>query len=475
MHGSLLIGNFEEVRNHSMGFFKSLREAFNPPGAVENEPAEPVETTPPVEDNEPPVPVESRKSIEVVDSIRPVSDSERNLLSVLGVDADRTPRDQMAQATNYTCMKVLSESVGKLPLKLYQQTENGIITPPQTRIHKLVSLRPNDYMTACTFWSLMERCCQQYGNGFAFINSNFKSARYGGEYTVEGIYPMNPKDVRVFVDDTGFFGTRNCIFYEYTNPYTGDGYLFRNHEVLHFKTWDTKDGILGISVGERLAAMISGENAAEEFLSNLYRSGLSAKMVLQYASNLDNARIAELEKKFANRLMGPQAAGKVIPIPEGLELKSLNTSLVDADFTALRKFSALQIAAAYGVKNSFLNNYENSKYNSVETEQLAFLDSLSFRLKMYEEEINSKLLLPEEEDAGYYFKFNEKAILRTDSLTQSEILKNYTQGGIYSPNEARDYLEKPHIEGGDTLLVNGSYVPITEAGAAYQNRGGKNS
>ena len=67
----------------------------------------------------------------------------------------------------------------------------------------------------------------------------------------------------------------------------------------------------------------------------------------------------------------------------------------------------------------------------------------------------------------YFYKFNEKAILRTDAKTQSEVLKNYTQGGIYTSNEARQKLDLPNAEGGDVLLVNGSYVPIQEAGAAY--------
>lgn len=181
--------------------------------------------------------------------------------------------------------------------------------------------------------------------------------------------------------------------------------------------------------------------------------------------------MAQVQKKFADRLTGPKAAGKVIPIPAGFTINSLNMSMVDADFYNLRKYTALQIGAGFGIKPSHLNNYENSKYASSESEALAFLvDTLLYRLKMYEEEINSKVLTPKEQKEGYYYKFNEKVLLRTDSLTQSQILKNYVQGGIYSANEAREYLDKPNLEGGDQLLVNGSYVPITEAGAAYQKK-----
>ena len=48
-----------------------------------------------------------------------------------------------------------------------------------------------------------------------------------------------------------------------------------------------------------------------------------------------------------------------------------------------------------------------------------------------------------------------------------EYLKNGVSGSIMKPNEARRKLDLPDGEGGDTLLANGSIVPLTMAGAAY--------
>ena len=41
------------------------------------------------------------------------------------------------------------------------------------------------------------------------------------------------------------------------------------------------------------------------------------------------------------------------------------------------------------------------------------------------------------------------------------------QNGVYTPNEARHYLDLPSQDGGDVLIVNGNYVPLTSVGAAY--------
>lgn len=409
---------------------------------------------------------------------REITTSDRGVLEFLGIDTENTPRRAMSEVTYFTCIKTLAEAMGKMPLKLYQRTKNGIQRPDVTETLRLLSLRPNPYMSATIFWTWCEMACQHYGNAYVWIDGKFTpSGRFGGSYKIKGFYPMHPQNVTILVDDAGIFGTTGCLYYQYTNPDTGEMAVFRDSEVLHFKTWYTEDGIVGKPARDILRDVIAGASNASAYEQNLYKNGMTAKMVMQYTGTYDSDKIKQIQKKFADRLTGPQAAGKVIPIPMDFQLTPLNMSMVDADFATLRKYTALQIASAFNVKPSNLNDYSNSKYASAESEALAFLDGFSYRLKMYEEELNAKVLTPSEYRQGFFYKFNEKSILRMDSKTQSEVLKNYTQGGIYSANEARDKLDLPHVKGGDTLLINGSYVPIAQAGAAYEKGGntGENS
>lgn len=90
-----------------------------------------------------------------------------------------------------------------------------------------------------------------------------------------------------------------------------------------------------------------------------------------------------------------------------------------------------------------------------------------FRLAAYEQEINYKALTEAEREQGFRFKFNEKAILRADAQTQMQTICSAINNGIYTPNEGRHLLDLPSEEGGDVLIVNGNYVPITQVGAAY--------
>lgn len=400
---------------------------------------------------------------------RPVTLEDERLLEFLGISKN-TPRRAMSEAVYFTCQKNLSETIAKLPLKQYQHTNRGIVRPPMTNTLRLLSLQPNPYMNAYTFWGLSEYLCQEYGNSFAYIDGRFvRAGKYGGSYDIEGFYPMHPGSVSILIDDAGIFGTTGNLYYQYTNEHTGEMHVFRSSEVLHFKTWLTKDGITGIPVRSMLSGLIESSNAAAEYEGNLYKNGLSAAMVMQYSSSLEDAKVRTIQKKFADRLTKPENAGKIIPIPAEFQLTPLNMKLTDADFYNLRKYTATQIGAAFGIPPTYLNMYENSKYASCEFEALDFLvKTIQPRLCMYEQELNAKLLTPSEYRAGIYYKFNEKALLRTDSKTQAEVLRTYVQGGIYTANEARELLDKEYKEGGDQLLVNGSYVPISQAGAAYE-------
>ena len=393
--------------------------------------------------------------------------NDPELLEWLGI----TPANKnlTGEITYYTCLKMLSETMGKMPLKYYRETEKGRIRADPTDASRILTARPNPYMTPTTFWSTVEMNCQHYGNGYVWMRRVFNRKRYGGSYVILDLWPMQSNYVSVLMDDAGIFGGKGAIYYQYSDPKTGGQYLFKRGEVMHFKTWYSLNGIMGEPVSKILADTVGGAKESQNYMNRLYENGLTASMAMQYTGDLDEERRKKLEQKFAKELSGPKNAGRVVPVPIGLELQPLKMSLTDAQFFELKKYSALQIAGAFGIKPNQINNYEKSSYANSETQQIAFLvDTMAYRLKMYEEEINAQFVLPEEYREGYFYKFNEKSILRTDSKTQMENLAKAVNNGIYTPNEAREYLDKPSKEGGDLLMVNGNYIPITQVGQQYK-------
>lgn len=396
-----------------------------------------------------------------------VSLEDREVMEWLGITP--SSRKAVAEVTYYTCLKMLSETIGKMPLKYYRQTERGRIRAEPTEAAILMTVRPNPFMTPTTMWTTVEQNCQHYGNGYIWVRTQFTPSSYGGEYHFLDMWPMQSNCVTPMMDDIGIFGGVGKLYYQYNDPRTGKQYIFRNSEVLHFKTWYSFDGFMGEPVRTILKATVDGSNESQDYMNRLYKQGLTASMAMQYTGDLEDDKVRKLKRKFADMLSGPKNAGKVVPVPMGLTLTPLNMSLTDAQFFELRKYSALQIAGAFGIKPNQINNYEKSSYANSETQQLAFLvDTMSYRLKNYEEEINGKILLPQEIKNQNFYKFNEKAILRTDSKTQMENLAKAVNNGIYTANEAREYMDMPAEKGGDQLMVNGNYIPITQIGQQYK-------
>lgn len=402
--------------------------------------------------------------------------SDEEMLEWLGIDTN-LKKQEINEITYFTCLKMLSETMGKLPLKFYQQTNQGKIRAEPNAAARLLMNRPNNIMTPATFWGTVEYNCEHYGNAYVWIQTVFeKKGRYDGEYRILGFWIMQSNYVQVLYDNAGIFGNNNGgLYYRYSDPLTGKQYTFSQENVLHFKTWCTINGVLGKPVRQILKDSLSGAIESQNYLNKLYESGLTASAVLQYTGDLDKGKRLALQKEYNSLLTGAKNAKKVVAVPVGMTLQPLNITLADAQYAELKKYSALQIAAAFGIKPNQLNDYDKSSYSNSETQQLAFLvDTMSYRLTQYEQEINYKCLSQKEIDVGYYFKFNEKAILRTDSKTQKEVVTGYVQNGLYTINEGRDALDLPKVEGGDVNMVNGTYQPITHIGAAYGiNQGGE--
>lgn len=396
--------------------------------------------------------------------------NDKEFLEALGIK--NTNKKVISEVTYFTCLKMLSETMGKLPWKYYQNTANGKIRADPNKAYELLSIRPNPMMTPTTFWTTVELNTQHFGNGYVWLRKKFTRSKYGGKIDLLDMWVMQSDYTTVYIDDIGFFGNKGKIYYHYADPKTGEQYVFKQDDVMHFKTWLSFDGIMGQPVKDILKYTVSGSLASQTFMNNLYEQGLTASMAMQYVSDIDETRREALQEKYAKALTGPKNAGKIIPVPIGFQLMPLKMNLTDAQFFELKKYSALQIAGAFGIKPNHINNYEKSSYANSETQNLSFLvDTMSVRIKGYEEEVNYKSLSQDEKKEDKFYKLNEKVILRVDSKTQAENIIKYVNNGVYLVNEARDYLDKPHVEGGDIPIVNGNCIPLTQVGNQYKKEG----
>lgn len=370
--------------------------------------------------------------------------------------------EALSEATYFACIKVLSESIGKLPLRLMQSTPNSGVTPLRShRYYRMLNERPNRFMSASVFWTYMEYCRNHYGNAYALIDTH--------DPEHPQLWPMDPRNMQVWYDNARLLRDVPDVYYVYSD---GKGVTtYGSEEILHFKTHQTVDGLVGVSVCEQLANTIQGNIKAQKMVNKMYDSGMTAKAVLQYTGSLKDASVDQLTRgieAYAKGEMKAKGVENIIPMPLGMTLTPLNLKLADSQFLEVKQYSALQIAAAFGVKPNQVGDYTKNSYASAEAQQLSFLvDTLLFNIKQYEEELSWKLLTDAEEAAGLSAKFNTSVLLRADQETKISTLSTAVSSFLMTPNEAREQLDLPHKEGGDQLLGNGAAIPVQYAGSQY--------
>ena len=387
------------------------------------------------------------------------------LLDFLGLH--NTSANALSEATYFACLKVLSEAVGKLPMKIQQYTAGqGIRIARDHLFYRALNERPNRHMTASTFWSTMELCRLHYGNAYAWIDMRDPKRPQ--------LWPIDPTTVQVWYDDACELRDAPDVYYLVSAK--NGRQVLTSEEVLHFKSHQTLDGLVGVSVREQLASTIQGGVKAQKLLNAMYDSGMTAKAVLQYTGSQNDANVKQLLKEIGEYLKGGGKSGadKLIPLPVGFNLTPLNMTLADSQFLEVKQYTALQIAAAFGVKPYQVGDYTKSSYASAEAQQLSFLvDTLLYIVKQYEEETSYKILTDTDVALGYHTKLNTAVMLRADQQTQINTLSAAVSNFLMTPNEAREKLDLPAKDGGDQLLGNGASIPVQYTGAQYMDISGK--
>lgn len=383
----------------------------------------------------------------------------QQLIDLLGLSD--VSENKLSEVTYFSCIKILSESIAKMPFKLLQKDPvKGKINCTWHDMYDVVRYRPNEFMTSSTFMGTMEANRNHYGNAYAFIQG------YGNN---PKLYPLESQYMQLWFDNANILDSNNTkLWYIYTHPKNGKRYIFGTEDILHVRSSVSLDGITGLSIQDILASTVEANQKGQQLLSKAYNNGFVAKAVLQYTGDLSDKSAKAFAEGITRYARGEEKGAElIIPVPLGSTIQPLNMKFTDGQFLELKQYSALQIAAAFGIKPNQINDYTKASYAAAEQQQLAFyIETLLYILKQYEEEFSYKLLTKQERQNGIYFKFNEAAILRGSPMEQIKTLTEAISGGLYTPDEARDYINLP-ATGCNKLLVNGSMIPAENAGKQY--------
>jgi len=160
--------------------------------------------------------------------------------------------------------------------------------------------------------------------------------------------------------------------------------------------------------------------------------------------------------------------GQGMLLDQGMTFETVNMlTLQDADAANLKAQTIKRICALFGVPSQLLGISEG-KFNNTQT----LLDEF-YKTTMYPTIINIEQKLNMSLLKGYpslCIRFDTKDFLKGAPLDQMNFVTAGVNNGIFTPNEAREYLNMPKIEGADELTSKKQDTGIT--GTSPQDTGG---
>jgi len=375
-------------------------------------------------------------------------------------------KSALQTAAVYACVRVISEAVASLPLRVYRYEGDGVQPIYDHPLYDILHTVPNPEMTSFTFRETMMNHLLLYGNAYAQIVRD-------GLGRITALYPLLPNKMDISRRETGE------IFYTYwkdtdeTRPRDKTGsVILEAYDVLHIPGLSF-DGLVGYPPIALAKNAIGMAMATEEYGASFFANGASPGGVLEFPLNLSNPE--KIKEDWNKRFQSARNAGKVAVLEEGMKFHAVGIPPDQAQFLETRRFQLNEIARVFKVPPHMIGDLEKSSFSNIEQQSLDFVKNTLNPWVVRLEQAMNMSLLSSSERKKLVIKFNLDGMLRGDYETR---MKGYTEGlqnGWMSVNDIRR-LENmnplPPGEGGDEYLVNGNVIKLRDAGKAYIKDGG---
>lgn len=345
-----------------------------------------------------------------------------------------TTKTALSISMVWSCVKILSESLSGLPLKLYEDNAEGRkLIPGTDRALKLLR-KPNPYMTRLNFLKFVVVNMALRGNAFALIDRN----RNGDPV---GFVPLDCNTVTLDTDEE--------LIYLVT-PKEGNPFPVSPENMLHFKLFSL-DGIVGLSPIEYQAETMGLAKAGQQWSSRFMRKGGFTGGYVIYEGFLNKQQEAQIMAKFPDvRKADADDIGKVAILQGNPKIVPAGLSQKDAQFIESQQFQEEALAGIYGVPLWLANRAGKTSIMGSNLEQ-QLTGYITFGLKPYvdavEDEFNDKVY----RKASRFVEFTVEGLLRADSAGRSTYYSGALGGsggsGWMTINEVREKENLPPLVG----------------------------
>lgn len=332
----------------------------------------------------------------------------------------------------YTCIRIISNTIGSLPLKLYEIKPKGREEAVENDLYNLLSVSPNSEMGAVVFWQTVITGMALTGNAYVYIQ------RLGTQ--VDALWPLDPRMVKPKRIDDGT-PTGKLVYESREGLKAGQLRTFAADEILHFRLFSL-GGMVGLSPVELHREGLGIARAATKTAGRVFANSSTPGGIMMAKSGLDDKDIINARESWNANQTGSNFAKTAFLNGGEWEYIPMTLNLEQLEFLKSRAYQRTEIAAIWGVDPHFLG--DTTRLSSSSAEQLA-INLVTFTLRPYisqiENEIQRKLLPTQGRKANKYaVQFDVGDLIRGDFKTQMDGFALARNGGYMNADEIRGKL-----------------------------------
>lgn len=352
-------------------------------------------------------------------------------------DVEITQDGVIAYAPVYSCMTLISSDVGKIALRLMTQ-DRGIWVETTSPAFSPLLRKPNHFQTRQQF--IESWIVSKLAKGNTYILKHRDGAN-----RVQAMYVLDPSLVTPLVAPDG------SVYYQCQQddlsrlPFQAPA--IPASEIIHDRMECLFHPLVGIS--PLWAAFLSASQGlriqknSEQFFKNMSR----ASGLLTAPGKISDETAKRLKEQWEKEFTGDNI-GRLAVLGDGLKYESMTINAENAQLVEQLKMSAEQVCATFHVPAYMIGAAQIPSNANVEAMNQAYYSQCLQKLfNAIEDLLDEHLGLA---PLGYRTEFDIEDLLRMDSETKLNTVKELRGAGVMSPNEGRSRYGMLPVAGGES-------------------------
>ena len=384
-------------------------------------------------------------------------------------------------STVMSCVATKARAISQLPIRVMWRSDDGTFVDAiasekvgprdKQRAKAVLKLleQPNNFQSQYEFWYQWMMWHEMLGEAFTVW---WRQDQKKSDQVPLEMYILDSTLIAVAITETRYPS------YRLSTP----SYGFSKDEPLsYFQVMHCKDqawqGSAGFNKGILAAELVGLDQDIDLYANYVMLNGAKPSGLFVTDQVIPDSKYKEIASRLKEAwasMVGSQRTDKSKPgqsmlLDQGMKYETVKPlTMQDTDLAALKLQTMKRICALYGVPPAMLG-VADGKYNNTQTMMDEF-----YKSTMYPVLVNVRQKLKQQLFNGYpnlYVDFDTRDFLKGAPLDQMNFVNTGVSAGVMTPNEAREYLGMPKMEGADELKQAGKPAEPMP-GSSPQDTGG---